>query len=93
MMRLTINLKHAAIALGTGIAIGVGLFSYWSGTARNGCVRTISKTGKAAGGQEVVYVWGCLQPQRFRQWSVIATTVTQPHPQAGDRATYPTQHE
>jgi hypothetical protein len=32
-------------------------------------VRTVS-TG---GGQEILYVWGCLHPQRFRQWSITAS--------------------
>ncbi|MDX2244019.1 MAG: hypothetical protein NW224_25360 [Leptolyngbyaceae cyanobacterium bins.302] len=70
--------QRMAIGLGMGAAIGVGFLASWYFTPKNSCVRTISNSGKASSGQEVVYSWGCIQPQRFRQWSVIAAVDPEP---------------
>lgn len=67
-----IHIQRAAIAIGIGVTVAAGTAMYWSLNPRNGCVRTLSTGGKSADGQEVVYVWGCLHPQRFRQWSIMA---------------------
>ncbi|MBF2029253.1 MAG: hypothetical protein IGS48_21250 [Oscillatoriales cyanobacterium C42_A2020_001] len=66
------NFQRAAIATGIGIA-ALGGFAYWYLSRQQWCVKTMPVTGRAVDGQEVVYSWGCLNPQRFRQWSVTAT--------------------
>jgi len=83
-MRITkILLQRGAIAIGVGLTIAAGAGVYWYFNPQNGCVRTLSTGGKSASGQEVVYVWGCFHPQRFRQWSVTAF-VKQPESTAQD---------
>jgi len=72
-MRLSnVTIRRAAIAGATGLVITTGLMISQTVRARNGCVRTLLTSGKPAGGQEIVYSWGCISPQRFRQWSVMA---------------------
>lgn len=72
-MRLSnVYVQRTAIALGMGVAIAAGFVASWYLNPKNHCVRTLTKAGKASGGQEVVYSWGCIQPQRYRQWSVVA---------------------
>ncbi len=71
-MQLSKNLRRAAIIIGIGVA-ALGGWAYWYLRHRQWCVRAMPISGKAVGGQEVVYSWGCLNPQRFRQWSAIAT--------------------
>ena len=78
MKGLRVFSRHWAIAVGMGSVIAVGALTYWVGTHRDGCVRTLSRSGNPKTGQEVVYVWGCVQPQRFRQWSVMAATPNRP---------------
>jgi hypothetical protein len=61
--------KLAAIATGTALLVtGIGLFIYWEISRRSWCVRTVSISS-----QEVTYSWGCVHPQRFRQWSITAS--------------------
>jgi hypothetical protein len=72
-MRLSnTQVRRITIAIGTGAAIALGLAASQAMNAQNGCVKTILTSGKATTGQEIVYSWGCLAPQRFRQWSVMA---------------------
>lgn len=71
-MRLSKNFQRAAIAVGIGVA-ALGGWAYWHLSRQHWCVKTMPISGKAVSGQEVVYSWGCLNPQRFRQWSVTAT--------------------
>lgn len=70
------KLKFAAIATGVALLImGVG-FMYWQVSRRYWCVRTVS-----TGNQEVTYSWGCMHPQRYRQWSITASA--EPRPSSG----------
>jgi len=65
----TTKVKLAAIATGTALLLsGIGLVIYWQVGRRSWCVRSVS-----TGSQEVTYSWGCVHPQRFRQWSITAT--------------------
>lgn len=68
-----VEVQRAVIAIGTGLVIATGFVVSQAMMAKNGCVRTVLTSGKAATGQEIVYSWGCVAPQRFRQWSVMAS--------------------
>jgi hypothetical protein len=61
------KLKFAAIVIGTALLITGVAFMYWQVSRRPWCVRTVSISN-----QEVTYSWGCVYPQRYRQWSVTA---------------------
>ncbi len=63
------KLKLAAIATGITLLITGIAFMYWQVSRRYWCVRTVSISS-----QEVTYSWGCVHPQRYRQWSVTAQT-------------------
>jgi hypothetical protein len=63
------KVKLAAIATGTVLLLtGLGLFLYWQVGRRAWCVRTVSISS-----HEVTYSWGCVHPQRYRQWSITAS--------------------
>jgi hypothetical protein len=63
------KVKLVAIATGTVLLIGsIGVLLYWQINRRAWCVRTVSISS-----QEVTYSWGCVHPQRFRQWSITAS--------------------
>lgn len=66
------KLKLAAIATGIALLITGTAFMYWQASRRYWCVRTVSISS-----QEVTYSWGCVHPQRYRQWSVTASTEPQ----------------
>lgn len=79
------QLRRGAIAMGTGVAIATGLVAFHAMQTQNGCVKTILTSGKATTGQEIIYSWGCLAPQRFRQWSITASAPTEPQEQISHR--------
>lgn len=66
------KLKFAAITTGIALLITGTAFVYWQVNRRSWCVRTVS-----TGSQEVTYSWGCVYPQRYRQWSITASAEPQ----------------
>ncbi len=62
------KLKFAAIVTGLALLITGTALIYWQLSRRSWCVRTVS-----TGSQEVTYSWGCVHPQRYRQWSITAS--------------------
>lgn len=61
-----LNRKVISIALGGAGLLAIGAATYWQ--LRQGeCTQV-----RANGGQEVTYSRGCINPQRYRKWTVTA---------------------
>jgi hypothetical protein len=60
------NRKTLTIAVGGAGLLAIGAATYWH-LQQGECTQV-----RASGGQEVTYSRGCLNPQRYRKWTVTA---------------------
>ncbi|UBF24494.1 hypothetical protein K9N68_22765 [Kovacikia minuta CCNUW1] len=58
-----------AIAVGVGVLAAGAMFAYWYYLQQQWCVQFT-----ANGGQEVTYSRGCYNPERYKKWTITATT-------------------
>jgi hypothetical protein len=58
-----------AIAVGVNLLAAGIAFAYWQYLQRQWCVQFAS-----SGGQEVTYSRGCYNPERYKKWTMTAST-------------------
>ena len=62
-----LNRKAIAIVLGGAGLLAIGGAAFWQ-LRPGGCTQVRA----SGGGQEVTYSRGCINPQRYRKWTVTA---------------------
>jgi hypothetical protein len=67
MMRFKLSAKSVAIAGGISVLAGGLAFAGWQFGKNQSCLRMVS-----AGSPEIIYSMGCVNPQRYRRWTITA---------------------